>query len=123
MDARKAFPSVFKAGLLYKLHQIGIRGRYWRMIKSMYQHITTRILTGKADSDLDPEEIEALYYDVNTGVREGSTLSPLLYILFIDGLLDELRKRLGVHLTTDLNPHTHLNQLPRCCGARGPLSW
>ena len=67
------------------------------MVKSMYQHITTRILTGKADSELDPEEIEALYYDVNTGVREGSTLSPLLYILFIDGLLDELRKRkLGV---------------------------
>ena len=42
------------------------------MVKSMYQHITTRILTGRGDSELDPDEIESLYYDVNTGVREGS---------------------------------------------------
>ena len=45
VDARKAFPSVFKAGLLFKLHKIGVTGRFWRMVKSMYQHITTRILT------------------------------------------------------------------------------
>ena len=32
----------------------------------------------------DPEEMDSLYYEVNTGVREGSILSPLLYILFID---------------------------------------
>ena len=69
------------------------------MIKSMYERISTRILTGRGDDELDPEELESLYYDVDTGVREGSTLSPLLYILFIDGLLEELRRRkLGVRL-------------------------
>ena len=30
VDCRKAFPSVFKAGLLYKLHRMGVRGKYWR---------------------------------------------------------------------------------------------
>ena len=47
--------------------------------------------------------VEALYYDIHTGVREGSILSPLLYILFIDGLLDELSKsNLGVRLRNRL---------------------
>ena len=93
VDVRKAFPSVFKAGLLFKLHQIGVRGRYWRMIKSMYASISTRILTGSGDAELGTEELESLYYDVDTGVREGSILSPLLYILFIDGLLDPPPKK------------------------------
>ena len=98
MDCRKACPSVFKAGLLYKLHTIGVRGRYWRMLTSMYEKISTRVLTGRED-ELSPAELESLYYEVHTGVREGSILSPLLYILFIDGLLQKLRdENLGVTL-------------------------
>ena len=45
VDVKKAFPSVFKAGLLYKLHQMGVNGRYWRMISNMYEKIKTRIHT------------------------------------------------------------------------------
>ena len=37
-------------------------------------------------------EMESLCYDIDTGVREGSILPPLLHILFIDGLLAKLRK-------------------------------
>ena len=90
VDCRKAFPSVFKAGLLYKLHRMGVRGKYWRMVTAMYEKITTRVLTGHED-EIPPSEMESLYYEVNTGVREGSILSPLLYILFIDGMLKDLR--------------------------------
>jgi hypothetical protein len=32
------------------------------------------------------EELENQYYQIDTGVREGSIMSPLLYVLFIDGL-------------------------------------
>ena len=102
VDARKAFPSVFKAGLLVKLHHLGVRGRYWLMVSDMYASIKTRILTGH-DEGASPADLEALYYDIHTGVREGSILSPLLYILFIDGLLDELSKsNLGVQLRNRL---------------------
>ena len=36
VDCRKAFPSVFKAGMLVKLHRQGVRGKFWRMLQSMY---------------------------------------------------------------------------------------
>jgi hypothetical protein len=41
-----------------------------------------------------------MYYQIETGVREGSIMSPLLHVLFIDGLLQELRSQgLCVHIT------------------------
>jgi hypothetical protein len=99
VDCRKAFPSVYKAGMLVKLHRQGVRGRFWRMLQSMYSKIETRVMTGH-EGDLTPEEIEGLYYQIDTGVREGSIMSPLLYVLFIDGLLQELKSRgLGVSIT------------------------
>ena len=99
VDCRKAFPSVFKAGMLVKLHRQGVRGKFWRMLQSMYSKIETRVLTGH-ESDLTPAELEGMYYQIETGVREGSIMSPLLYVLFIDGLLQELRSQgLGVHIT------------------------
>jgi len=98
IDCRKAFPSVFKAGLLVKLHSMGITGRYWRMLTSMYSKIETRILSGH-ENDMSAEELENLYYQIDTGVREGSIMSPLLYVLFIDGLLQKLKERnLGVKI-------------------------
>jgi hypothetical protein len=99
VDCRKAFPSVFKAGMLVKLHRHGVRGKFWRMVQSMYSKIETRVLTGH-ESDLTPAELEGMYYQIETGVREESIMSPLLYVLFIDGLLQELRSQgLGVHIT------------------------
>jgi hypothetical protein len=56
----------------------------------MYSKIEMRVLTGH-ESDLTPAELEGMYYQIETGVREGSIMSPLLYALFIDGLLQELR--------------------------------
>jgi hypothetical protein len=75
---------------------MGITGRYWRMLTSMYSKIETRILSGH-ENDMSAEELENLYYQIDTGVREGSIMSPLLYVLFIDGLLQKLKERnLGV---------------------------
>ena len=96
IDVKKAFPSAFKAGILVKLYRLGITGKCWRMLRSMYSTVHSRILTGQ-ESSFSEEELEALYYKIETGLREGSILSPVLYLLFINGFIEELHKRnLGV---------------------------
>ena len=66
------------------------------MLSNMYSTVHSRILTGQ-ESDFSDEELEALYYEIETGLREGSILSPVLYLLFINGFIEELHARnLGV---------------------------
>jgi hypothetical protein len=89
IDVKKAFPSAFKAGILVKLYRLGITGKCWRMLRDMYSTVHTRILTGQ-ESDFSEEELEQLYYELETGLREGSILSPVLYLLFINGFVEEL---------------------------------
>ena len=96
IDVKKAFPSAFKAGILVKLYRMGITGKCWRMLRNLYSTVSTRILTGQ-ESDFSEEEMEQLYYELETGLREGSILSPILYLLFINGFIKELHERnLGV---------------------------
>jgi hypothetical protein len=61
--------------------------------------VHSRVLAGQ-ESDFSVEELEAVYYKTETGlwtVREGSILSPVLYLLFINGFIEGLHARnLGV---------------------------
>jgi hypothetical protein len=78
----KAFPSAFKAGILVKLYRLGITGKCWRMLSNMYSTVHSRILTGQ-ESDFSEEELEQLYYEIETGLREGSILSHICVVLAI----------------------------------------
>jgi hypothetical protein len=46
--------------------------------KDVYEKVQTRILSGYEHMSTK-EQIEALHYDIETGLREGSILSPILY--------------------------------------------
>jgi hypothetical protein len=83
IDAKKAFPSAFKAGILVKLYRLGITGKCWRMLRNMHGTVHSRILTGQ-EGGFGVEELEALYYEIGTGLRGGSILSPVLYLLSIN---------------------------------------
>ena len=49
------------------------------------------------ESEFSEEEMDQLYYELDTGLREGSILSPVLYLLFINGFIEELHAHdLGV---------------------------
>ena len=89
---REPFPSVFKQGLFVKMHKAQLGGKCWRFLRQMYTKVQTRILTGH-EFRYTEEEREQLYYDIETGLREGSILSPLLYLIFINGLIEELEKQ------------------------------
>jgi len=77
VDMKKAFDSVWRDGLFYKLLHHGIDGNFFNVLKSMYMNVNyaVRMENGLSDSFVS-----------TCGVRQGCNLSPLLFNLFINDL-------------------------------------
>ena len=84
LDLSKAFETVNHSILLNKLHHYGIRGPAHRWFSSYLSSRSQFVQCGSSKSD------EAI---VQLGVPQGSTLGPLLFIMYIDDM----------HRCTDLN--------------------
>eukprot|EP00057_Strongylocentrotus_purpuratus_P022603 XP_011677077.1 PREDICTED: RNA-directed DNA polymerase from mobile element jockey-like [Strongylocentrotus purpuratus] len=90
LDAEKAFDKVWHDGLFYKVDQTNIDPAYTALLRSLYENMESRVLWSDKTSGAIP---------ILQGVRQGGVLSPLLYTVFVDGLIKELRdKRLGCQL-------------------------
>ena len=50
VDFRKAFDSVWKDGLLYKLLQIGVGGRFYKLIKNIYSNSSCALKIGTSQT-------------------------------------------------------------------------
>jgi hypothetical protein len=82
LDARRAYDTVWREGLLFKLAQAGIRGRMFSMLHSMLARTSRRVvIDGFVSSD----------FMTSVGLPQGAVLSPLLYALFINGLAEQLK--------------------------------
>ena len=75
VDFRKAFDYVDRASLWYKLSKIGLEGKLFSTIKSLYKQIKSRVVLHGQCSD---------FFVNNVGVLQGEILSPLLFSLFIN---------------------------------------
>ena len=84
IDLEKAFDSVWVDGLLLKLNQVGITGRMFNIIKSFLLSRESFIKVGNFNSP--PFRIES-------GLPQGSVLSPTLFILFINDFIGTLSPR------------------------------
>ena len=74
-----------------KMWELGVRGKMWGVIKVMYRVSRSAVL-------LDGECSDA--FDVQQGVAQGCSLSPILFSVFINGLLKEVEQAgLGVELS------------------------
>ena len=92
LDANKAFDTVWHQGLFVKLHQKGICHRIWHILNSWYSHSSSSVLLNGAASKPFP---------ILQGVRQGAILSPLLYSVYVDELLDLLKESgLGAYVGT-----------------------
>ncbi len=78
---QKAFDLVEYPVLFKRLFEVGINGKTWRVLKSWYEGAVGQVR-------LDGTLSEA--FEVNRGVKQGSVLSPTLFLLIMNPLLQEL---------------------------------
>ena len=77
IDFRKAFDLVYRNGIWYKLLQDNVSTKFVNMLQSMYKSVKVCIRANSNISD---------FIDSYTGVKQGETLSPLLFIMFLNDM-------------------------------------
>jgi hypothetical protein len=91
LDLSKAYDRVWRKGLWVKLWSIGIRGKLLRAIMSTYSNPTMVVRLTNTVSDS---------FDMKNGLRQGSVLSPLLFVVLFSDTVKESCKHRGLPLNT-----------------------
>ena len=81
LDSCKAFDTVWHTGLLYKLSEIEIPPKIWLIVYRIYNNAKSFVFVNKHFSH---------YFRQHRGLCQGSILSPKLYVLYINNLLNML---------------------------------
>ena len=82
VDFSKAFDSVWQKGLLFKLYSNGIRGKIFNIINDIYTNNQTRVKNLQGLGKL---------LSPSRGVRQGCSMSPTLFNVFLSDLPESLR--------------------------------
>ena len=83
-----------KRGKLWKaLEEYGVQGKLLRVIQALYEGGKACVKVGQSETEM---------FDVQKGVRQGCTLSPWLFNVFVDEVVREARREFmsGVKLST-----------------------
>ncbi|VDI24480.1 Hypothetical predicted protein [Mytilus galloprovincialis] len=83
LDSRKAFDTVWRKALMFKLFNLGVKGKAWSLINDMYSKTQGSVVVNKCKSN---------NFVVKEGVRQGGVLSGFLYLVFINELINELER-------------------------------
>lgn len=83
LDSARAFDTVWHEGLLFKLYQLGVTNKCWRIFRRTYTNMKSCVYANGVYSD---------WFNINIGIRQGSALSAKLYLLYIDELLQSIEK-------------------------------
>lgn len=81
IDVRKAYDTVWRDGLWHSLWELDVRGKMYRMLKSMFAVMRRSVVI---DGDTSRP------FEVELGVAQGAVTSPFLYASFINALLESL---------------------------------
>ena len=82
LDVKKAFDTVWHAGLFHKIQEAGISGQALNFIRQWYENsMCSALWKGQPSRTISTSQ----------GVKQGGVLSPLLYNLYVNDLLVELK--------------------------------
>ena len=87
IDFQKAFDTVQHNKLLKVLKDEGVKGKYFCVLKAMYESLVSCVRCNETYSE---------YFDCPVGVRQGCGLSPTLFSLFINQLANHVNST-GIH--------------------------
>jgi len=81
IDAMKAFDRVNRNCLWYKLLKLGVHGKFYSAVKSLYENNRSCVSVNGHFSEM---------FSVNSGVKQGCVLSPTLFSVFINDLVQDI---------------------------------
>jgi hypothetical protein len=87
LDVKSAFDKVWHKGLLAKLDQIGIEGNVHQLFKSYLHDRKQRVVVDGSMSEIE---------SVKAGIPQGSKLGPMLFIIYINDIDENLQSSLYI---------------------------
>ena len=81
LDISKAFDKVWHEALIFKLRQNGVSGKLLNLIKAFLKNRKQRLVSKSQSSS---------WADVNVGVPQRSSTGPLLFLMYIKDLTNDL---------------------------------
>uniref|UniRef100_A0A914Y4K3 Reverse transcriptase domain-containing protein n=1 Tax=Panagrolaimus superbus TaxID=310955 RepID=A0A914Y4K3_9BILA len=95
IDFKKAFDSIELQSIWDALEKYGIDAGDIEIIKLIYANASSSINVGSSSANIN----------VQKGVRQGDTLSPILFILTLQLALDRVNWERGIHIGESLLAH------------------